>query len=104
MSNSLTSSDSSSARKRKGGVVYIDTELKFDSMRLIDVAISRFPEIYSTEYSVDAPHQIDNFLESVKVRRFFGDDWYDCLYSNHVKYGVRTVVRRNFTDVYLHGE
>lgn len=74
MSNSLTSSDSSSTRKRKGGVVYIDTELKFDSMRLVDVAISRFPEIYSTEYSVEAPHQIDKFLESVKVRHLCGDD------------------------------
>jgi hypothetical protein len=68
MSNSITSSDTSSAPKKRGGVVYIDTELKFDSMRLIDVAINRYPETYSAEYSVDAPHQIDKFLKSVKVR------------------------------------
>lgn len=68
MSNSSPSSDTSSTPKKRGGVVYIDTELKFDSMRLIDVAISRYPEIYSSEYSVGAPHQIDKFLKSVKVR------------------------------------
>lgn len=67
MSNSSSPSDTSSALKKRGGVVYIDTELKFDSMRLIDVAISSYPEIYSAEYSVDAPHQIDKFLKSVKV-------------------------------------
>ena len=83
MSNTLTSSDSSSTRKKRGGVVYIDTELKFDSMRLIDVAICRFPEIYSTEYSVEAPHQIDKFLKSVKVRHLYDKAYYDNLCVIH---------------------
>ena len=79
MSNSLSSNDSSSSRRKRGGVVYIDTELKFDSMRLIDVAISRFPEIYSTEYAVDAPHQIDTFLSSVKVSHLNYEGCLDCI-------------------------
>lgn len=86
MSNSLTSSDSSSTRKKRGGVVYVDTELKFDSMRLIDVAISRFPEIYSTEYSIDAPHQIDKFLRSVKVRHLYDKGYYDYLCAIYDEY------------------
>lgn len=49
------------------GVIYIDTELKFDANRLIQMAIERYPETYSSEFRIDAPHQIDNLLSSVKV-------------------------------------
>ncbi len=50
------------------GVVYIDTELKFDPNRLIQMAIESFPELYSSEYRTDAPHQVDKLLSSIKVR------------------------------------
>jgi RAD51-like protein 1 len=49
------------------GVIYIDTELKFDPNRLIQMAIECHPELYSSEFRTDAPHQIDNLLNSVKV-------------------------------------
>ena len=65
--NDSKSSDTSSVLGKKGGVIYIDTELKFDSTRLIDVAANRYPETYSAESSIDAPHQIDKFLNCVKV-------------------------------------
>lgn len=49
------------------GVIYIDTELKFDPNRLIQMAIETYPELYSSEFRTDAPHQIDNLLSKVKV-------------------------------------
>ena len=49
------------------GVIYIDTELKFDPNRLIQMAIECYPELYSSEFRTDAPHQIDSLLSRVKV-------------------------------------
>jgi RAD51-like protein 1 len=49
------------------GIVYIDTELKFDPNRLIQMAIENYPELYSSEFRIDAPHQIDALLQCVKV-------------------------------------
>jgi RecA/RadA recombinase len=37
----------SSGLKKKGGVIYVDTELKFDSMRLTEVAAHCYPHIYN---------------------------------------------------------
>lgn len=54
-------------RPSVGGVIYFDTELKFDPNRLIQMAIERFPQLYSSEYRTDAPHQVDNLLNGVKV-------------------------------------
>ena len=62
-----SSTNTSSSSSKKGGVIYIDTELKFDPVRLIDVAICCFPETYNTEFCADASFQIDKFLDSVKV-------------------------------------
>jgi RAD51-like protein 1 len=50
-----------------GGVIYIDTELKFDSNRLIQMALSKFPMFYSSEYRVDAAHRVDSLLSKVIV-------------------------------------
>ena len=49
------------------GVIYIDTELKFDPHRLVQMAGERYPELYSSEFRTDAPHQIDRLLDLVKV-------------------------------------
>eukprot|EP01032_Pedospumella_encystans_P010568 gene10568-12343_t len=51
------------------GVIYIDTELKFDPNRLIQMAIECYPELYSSEFRTDAPHQIDSLLSRLKVKR-----------------------------------
>lgn len=56
-------------RPSSGGVIYFDTELKFDPNRLIQMAIERFPQLYSSEYRTDAPHQVDSLLSGVKVSR-----------------------------------
>lgn len=64
-------SDSSSGSVSQGqNVIYIDTELKFDPNRLIQMALENFPTLYSSEYRADAPHQIDKLLECVKVYLF----------------------------------
>ena len=62
-----SSTGSSSESSGGGGVIYIDTELKFDPNRLIQIATARYPESYSSEFRIDAPHQIDKLLEKVKV-------------------------------------
>lgn len=62
------SSSTGSSGSRTAGVVYIDTELKFDPNRLIQMAIERYPERYSSEFRTDAPHQIDSLLEQIKVQ------------------------------------
>ena len=49
------------------GVMYIDTELKFDPNRLIQMALECYPEIYSREHRIDAPHLVDELLDAVKV-------------------------------------
>jgi RecA/RadA recombinase len=59
---------------QQGGVIYIDTELKFDPNRLIQMAMERYPEMYSSEFRTDAPHQIDRLLDQVKVG--FSADFY----------------------------
>lgn len=58
---------STTPRSSSGGVIYIDTELKFDPNRLIQMAIERYPEQYSSEFRTDAPHQVDALLERIKV-------------------------------------
>ena len=49
------------------GVIYIDTELKFDPNRLVQLAIENFPHQFSGEFCTDAPHQIDRLLAAVQV-------------------------------------
>lgn len=52
----------------KNSVIYIDTELKFDPNRLVQIALERYPEIYSSEFRSDSAHQVDRLLTAVKVR------------------------------------
>jgi RAD51-like protein 1 len=61
------SSSGVAAGAQQGAVIYIDTELKFDPNRLIQMAMERYPEMYSSEFRTDAPHQIDRLLDQVKV-------------------------------------
>ncbi len=51
----------------KNSVIYIDTELKFDPNRLVQIALERYPEIYSSEFRSDSAHQVDRLLTAVKV-------------------------------------
>eukprot|EP01034_Spumella_vulgaris_P029022 gene29022-35996_t len=69
LSGGLNSDGNPFTNNNIGGVVYIDTELKFDPNRLIQMAIETFPELYSSEYRVDAPHQVDKLLSCVKIIR-----------------------------------
>jgi RecA/RadA recombinase len=48
-------------------VIYIDTELKFDPKRLVQMAATHFPELYSGEVREDAVHQVDALLDRVRV-------------------------------------
>lgn len=68
VATSIATSSGSSASSGGAGVVYIDTELKFDPNRLIQMAIERYPEQYSSEFRTDAPHQVDGLLERIKAR------------------------------------
>lgn len=52
-----------------GGVVYIDTEHKFDPGRLIQIAAERFPAQFSSAFRSDASHRVDSLLEAVKIHR-----------------------------------
>ena len=51
----------------KSSVIYIDTELKFDPNRLVQMALERHPDIYSSEFRSDSAHQVDSLLTAVKV-------------------------------------
>lgn len=66
-SNNTALTGTTSGAHSSPGVIYIDTELKFDPNRLIQMAIEKYPETYSSEFRIDAPHQIDSLLHSVKV-------------------------------------
>eukprot|EP00981_Chlorochromonas_danica_P005356 scaffold1084_cov250-Ochromonas_danica.AAC.7 len=52
-----------------GGVIYIDTEHKFDPIRLVQIATETFPKLFSSTYRSDAAHKVDSLLEAVKVKR-----------------------------------
>jgi RecA/RadA recombinase len=65
--NQSATSSGATGETQQGGVIYIDTELKFDPNRLIQMAMERYPETYSSEFRTDAPHQIDRLLSQVKV-------------------------------------
>jgi RAD51-like protein 1 len=67
LSGGLNSDGNPFTNNNIGSVVYIDTELKFDPNRLIQMAMETFPELYSSEYRTDAPHQVDRLLSCVKV-------------------------------------
>ncbi|RYH22289.1 hypothetical protein EON65_19520 [archaeon] len=51
------------------GVVYIDTEQKFDPTRLVHIATHTYPTVYSHMYSTDAAHKLDSLLQHIQVHR-----------------------------------
>ena len=55
--------------KKRAGVIYFDTEQKFDSSRLVEIAIHAFPKIYNIDMNpTSADKEIDGLLNSFKVR------------------------------------
>lgn len=48
-------------------IIYFDAEQKFDPVRFTQIAVERFPELYSTQNRLDAPHLLDDLLKRVKV-------------------------------------
>lgn len=53
----------------RGGVVYIDTELKFSPARLQEIVQTREPRAFSPRWTDDAPHRMDSLLRRISVRR-----------------------------------
>lgn len=51
------------------GVVYVDTELKFDPIRLKHLVINTYPEQFDVNLSLDATANMDSLLSSIKVIR-----------------------------------
>ena len=56
-------------QEHMSGVIYIDTELKFDAQRLIQMAKNKFPDVFTQEYRLDAAHRVDELLRAVEVYR-----------------------------------
>jgi RAD51-like protein 1 len=52
---------------KKCGIIYFDTELKFDSKRLREMAQNKFPDIF--EENVNGPHLLDWLLSRVILKR-----------------------------------
>jgi RecA/RadA recombinase len=50
-------------------VIYIDAECKFDSSRFLSIAELVFPEFFSLNHTIHAPHNIDFLLENLKIIR-----------------------------------
>lgn len=47
-------------------VIYIDTELKFDVARVIQIACLAYPDLYSVS-NENASENIENFMKRLKV-------------------------------------
>jgi len=52
-----------------GGVLYYDTENKFDATRFKKIAISKFPELFDPLISTDASHRLDKLCSKVEIRK-----------------------------------
>lgn len=63
----LRSSSSSSGAGGDGSVVYIDAELKLDANRIVQIAVKKFPALFSVDMNLAAPHNIDNILNRIQV-------------------------------------
>lgn len=50
-------------------VIYIDAELKLDASRLIEIAAERFPDIFSPDHNISAPHNLDDLLTHIQILR-----------------------------------
>lgn len=53
--------------KKCQNVIYIDTELKFDPTRLVEMAEEKYPQQFSPQYVNNASQRVEEMLESVKV-------------------------------------
>jgi RAD51-like protein 1 len=60
---------SSGSRDPPSSILFIDTELKFDPSRLLEIAQENY-EMFST-HNQNAPHNIDTLLEHIKVLFLF---------------------------------
>lgn len=69
--NMLPIDSSKSNMMRNTGVLYIDTELKFDPTRLIQMAAITHPDIFSSAYRANAPHMCDDMLRNVIVSALY---------------------------------
>ena len=48
-------------------MIYLDTELKFDACRLVEVAEERYPVVYNARFNEHADREVAKLLEDVKV-------------------------------------
>lgn len=51
------------------GILYIDTELKFQPSRIKEIATGRYPEQFSEAYTSTALHAIDDMMKHITVLR-----------------------------------
>ena len=54
-----------------GGVLYYDTENKFDAVRFKKIAISKYPELFDSQISNDGIHRLEILCNKVEVRKVF---------------------------------
>ena len=54
-----------------GGVLYYDTENKFDAIRFKKIAINKFPELFDSQFSTDAVHRLEILCSKVTIRKVF---------------------------------
>lgn len=59
----------STSQTTSGGVLYFDTELKFSIDRLIEIISNQMPSRYNPEWTVDAPHRVQDLLKNLHIRR-----------------------------------
>ena len=67
-SHQISSNMTSLKSVKRAGVIYFDTEQKFDSSRLVEIAIKKFPNLFCIEINpFEADKHIDSLLNSFKV-------------------------------------
>jgi RAD51-like protein 1 len=52
-----------------GGVIYYDTENKFNAERFKQIAIKKFPELFDTQLSNDAIHRLETLFSKIEIRK-----------------------------------
>lgn len=52
-----------------GGVLYYDTENKFDAIRFKKIAMCKFPELFDPLISTDANHRLDKLCSKIEIRK-----------------------------------
>jgi RAD51-like protein 1 len=57
-----------------GGVLYYDTENKFDANRFKQIAINKYPELFDNQISNDAIHRLETLCNKVVIRKVLTSD------------------------------